>query len=66
MKIANRAQPIHITEIKDIDEELQKQLMIWFEQRAKEVRIDLKSKDGTLKKEVAVRLVNTLKKIAHT
>ena len=66
MKIANRAQPIHVTWLKDIDADLQKQLMTWFEQRAKEVIIDLKSKDGTLKKEVAVRLVNTLKKIAHT
>ena len=61
MKITNRARPIHITELKDIDAELQKQLMTWFEQRAKEVQIDLKSKDGALKKEVVAHLVNILK-----
>ena len=65
MKIANRAQPIHVTALKDIDAELQKELMTWFEQRVKEVQIDLKSKDSALKNEVAVRLVNTLKKL-HT
>ena len=61
MKISNRAQPIHVTELKDIDAELQKELTIWFEQRAKEVRIDPKTKDGALKNEAITRFVTVIK-----
>lgn len=61
VKISNRAQPIHVTELKDIDAELQKELLIWFEQRAKEVRIDPKTKEGALKKDVVVQLIAALK-----
>lgn len=61
MKMSNRAQPIHVTELKDIDAELKQELMNWFEQRAKEVRIDPKTRDGALKKEVVVQLLTALK-----
>ena len=61
MKLANRAQPIHISELKDIDHILQPQLTAWFEQRAQEVVIDPKSQVGALKKEAVLNLVNVLK-----
>ena len=65
LKICNRGKPIHITELKDIDATLQKELMIWFEQRGKEVRIDPKTNDGALKKEAIAQLVTALKR-RHT
>ncbi|MFJ7950694.1 PH domain-containing protein [Lysinibacillus sp. NPDC096418] len=65
MKLSNRAQPIHVTELKDIDAELQKELTIWFEQRIKDVRIDPKTRDGELKNEGIVRFLTVLKKRAQ-
>lgn len=61
MKLTNRAQPIHVTEVNDIDAELQKELTIWFEQRVNEVQIDPKTKDGSLKKQSIIRLITILK-----
>ena len=61
MKLTNRAQPIRVTEINDIDAELQKDLKIWFEQRANEVQIDPNTLDGALKKDAVVRLITVLK-----
>ena len=65
MKLTNRGKPIHVTELKDIDDELQTELIIWFEQRVKEVSIDPKSMDGALKKEMIVQLVTALKRKAQ-
>lgn len=61
MKLTNRAQPIRVTEINDIDAELQKELTLWFEQRVKEVQIDPNTKDSALKRNSIIRLITVLK-----
>ena len=61
MKLTNRAQPIRVTEVNDIDAALQKELTVWFEQRAKEVQIDPNTQDGALKKDSVIRLIKVLK-----
>ncbi len=61
MKLTNRAKPIRVTEVNDIDATLQKELTEWFEQRTKEVQIDPNTKDGALKKDSMIRLVTVLK-----
>lgn len=62
VKLTNRAQPIRVTELLDVDPELQQFVTTWFEQRANEVQIDPKSRDGALKKEAIALLATTLKK----
>lgn len=60
MKLCNRAQPVHITEVKNIDNTMQKELLQWFEQRANEVQIDAKTAAGTLKKETLAQFNKAL------
>ena len=60
VKLTNRAQPIHVTTLKDLDLYLQQELTNWFEQRAIEVQIDPKSKDGALKTEAIAQLATIL------
>lgn len=62
VQLTNRAQPIHVTELRDIEPDLQEVITIWFEQRAKEVKIDPKSQEGALKKEAIALLVTALNK----
>lgn len=66
IKLTNRAQPIHVSEIRDIEPELQQVVTSWFEQRANDVQIDPKSQEGALKKEAITLLAATLNKKAST
>lgn len=62
VKLTNRAQPIRVTELLDVDPELQPFVTTWFEQRAREVHIDPKSRDGALKQEAIAMLARMLSK----
>lgn len=60
LELTNRAHPVHTFYLMNIDAELRNELQFWFEQRAKEVKIDPKTMDGALKKETVIRLLNAL------
>lgn len=65
VNLTNRAQPVHVTTLLDIDSSLQPLITNWFENRTNDVTIDPQSKYGSLKQESIIRLHRTLKLIAN-
>lgn len=61
VNVTNRAQPIRVTTLLDIEPSLQPMITTWFEARTKDVAIDPYSQDGSLKQDAIVLLLRALK-----
>lgn len=61
VNVTNRAQPIRVTTLLDIEPSLQPMITTWFEARTKDVAIDPHSQDGSLKQDAIVLLLRALK-----
>ena len=60
VNVTNRAQPIHVTTLLDIDSSLQPMITTWFEARTNDVAIDPHSQDGSLKQDAIALLLRAL------
>ena len=61
VNVTNRAQPIRVTTLLDIDPSLQPIITTWFEARTNDVAIDPHSQDGSLKHDAIALLLRALK-----
>lgn len=61
VNVTNRAQPIHVTTLLDIEPSLQPMITTWFEARSNDVAIDPHSQDGSLKQDAIALLLRALK-----
>lgn len=61
VNVTNRAHPIHVTTLLDIEPALQPMITTWFEARTNDVAIDPHSQDGSLKQDANALLLRALK-----
>lgn len=61
VNVTNRAHPIRVTTLLDIEPSLQPMITTWFEARTKDVVIDPHSQDGSLKQDAITLLLRALK-----
>lgn len=61
VNVTNRAHPIHVTTLLDIEPALQPMITTWFEARTNDVAIDPRSQDGSLKQDAIALLLRALK-----
>lgn len=61
LNVTNRAHPIRVTALLDIEPTLQPMITTWFEARTKDVAIDPHSQNGSLKQDAIVLLLRALK-----